>query len=134
MLWQDFFKTLLSGGTGGSWRVMAAAVVLKGLAAEVLSRRGARVRWVLPAACLAVLVSASWQINPSESLILFYHLGWLAEAALLGTVSGALIHLARIGVRRRCDRNRNHCIQGKKKRAGTGSGPALLALRRGNFP
>ena len=89
----DFFKTFFPGSSESSWRVPAAAFFW-----------GASLRRSCPggvARCGGGCLRHAWQLNPSEYLIMFYCLGWLAEAALLGAVLGALVHLVRIYVRPR---------------------------------
>lgn len=95
MMLLDLFMVLTECAL--SLKLVVAAFVLGGLAAELLSRRKFRIRWVIPVVCLCVMAvtEVTWQMHPSEYLILFYSLGWFAEAALFGCAFGAAIWLIR---------------------------------------
>lgn len=85
-----------------SLRLVMAAFFAGGIAAELLPRKGARVRWIVPAVCLCVMAvtEAVWQLHPSEYLILFCICGWFAETVLSGCALGAVIRLIRERTRR----------------------------------
>lgn len=72
--------------------LLAAAGMLGGLAAGLLSRRRSRLWCVFPLASLGVLLVTEmvWQLFRSEYLALFCVLGWVAEAALLSWAAGTM--------------------------------------------
>lgn len=100
MMLLDLFMILMDCAL--SLKLVIAAFVLGGIAAELLPRRRSRIRWIVPVVCLCIMAvtEAVWQLYPSEYLIVFYIWGWFAEAALFGCAAGAVLHGIWTNVRR----------------------------------
>ena len=135
MLILDFFHSIR---TFYAWvfplNMMVIASMLAGLTVGLLPRRGAWTRRISAGICACILLAAeivSYLYN-SEALMFVAICGWFAEAALLSCAVGTAARL--FWEKRRNKFRLDLRFQGKEKRAGKGSGPALLALRRGGFP